>query len=223
MPGRIGKSGRVRSSAWTWLFSSIDSTMARSGGQRYSPTMSRTFSTNCGSADNLNVSRRCDCNPNVCQMRAIVAFESPATSARLARRPLRRVSRRAFERAGNHVDDPIVGRFARRAGPWLVRQPRQDAARETARAICRRCYSTRGSSLGHRAIRQARPRTPAPSATAAPALRRLRAARPLLQRAAFVLSQQHRLVVAFSRHGAQRTRAAAEVQDFFWDTTLGRS
>jgi hypothetical protein len=45
--------------------------------------MSRTFSTNCGSADNLNVSRRCDCNPNVCQMRAIVALEKPATSAML--------------------------------------------------------------------------------------------------------------------------------------------
>src|SRR6266446_2312827 len=69
MPGRIGKSGRVRSNAWTWLFSSIDKTMARSGGKKYRPTMSRTFSTNCGSADNLNVSRRCDCNPNVCQMR----------------------------------------------------------------------------------------------------------------------------------------------------------
>src|SRR5207249_1391954 len=34
-------------------------------------------------ADSLKVSRRCDCNPNVCQMRAIVAFESPATSAML--------------------------------------------------------------------------------------------------------------------------------------------
>jgi hypothetical protein len=64
-------------------FSSIEKTMARSGGQRYSPTMSRTFSTNCGSADSLNVSSRCDCNSNVCQMRAIVALESPATSAKL--------------------------------------------------------------------------------------------------------------------------------------------
>src|ERR1019366_3215008 len=39
MPGRIGRSGRVRSSVWTWLFSSIDSTMARAGGHSYSPTI----------------------------------------------------------------------------------------------------------------------------------------------------------------------------------------
>ena len=45
--------------------------------------MSRTFSTNCGSADSLKVSIRCDCNPNVCQMRAMVALEKPATSAML--------------------------------------------------------------------------------------------------------------------------------------------
>jgi hypothetical protein len=43
--------------------------------------MSRTFSTNCGSADSLNVSRRCDCSPKVCQMREMVAFDRPATSA----------------------------------------------------------------------------------------------------------------------------------------------
>ena len=30
---------------------------------RYKPTMSRTLSTNCGSADSLTVSRRCDCKP----------------------------------------------------------------------------------------------------------------------------------------------------------------
>jgi hypothetical protein len=46
-------------------------------------------------------------------------------------------------------------------------------------------------------------------------LRRGRAARPLLQCPAFVVSQHDRLVVALSRHGVQRTRATAEVQDFF--------
>src|SRR5438445_802346 len=43
--------------------------------------MSRTFSTNWGSADSLNVSTRCDCRPKVCQMREIVAFQRPTASA----------------------------------------------------------------------------------------------------------------------------------------------
>ena len=47
-PGRIGSVGWLRSSAWIWLFSSAHSTSARSGGLRYRPTMSQTFSINCG-------------------------------------------------------------------------------------------------------------------------------------------------------------------------------
>jgi hypothetical protein len=39
--------------------------------------------------------------------------------------------------------------------------------------------------------------------------------RPLVQRPAFVVSQQQRFTVAFSRHAAQSTSAAAQVQDFF--------
>ena len=40
------------------LFSSTHRTNARSGGDRYSPTMSRTFSTNKGAGESLNVSVR---------------------------------------------------------------------------------------------------------------------------------------------------------------------
>src|SRR5437773_8181037 len=43
MPGASGRIGSVRFSACTWLFSSTHSTMARSGGFRYKPTMSRTL------------------------------------------------------------------------------------------------------------------------------------------------------------------------------------
>ena len=50
--------GCVRFSACTWLFSSTQRTIARSGGFRYKPTMSRTFSTNCGSLENLKFSTR---------------------------------------------------------------------------------------------------------------------------------------------------------------------
>ena len=43
--------------------------------------MSRTISTNCGSADSLNVSTRWDRNPKVCHMREMVALESQTASA----------------------------------------------------------------------------------------------------------------------------------------------
>ena len=53
LPGRIGKRGWERSRAWIWLFSSTQRTRARSGGAKYRPTMSRTFSTKKGSLDSL--------------------------------------------------------------------------------------------------------------------------------------------------------------------------
>src|SRR5271157_3542809 len=55
----IGSTGWVRSSACTWLFSSTHSTSALSGGLRYSPTTSRTFSTKKGSVESLKLLLRC--------------------------------------------------------------------------------------------------------------------------------------------------------------------
>ena len=81
MPGNIGRTGCVRSSAWIWLFSSTQSTRARSGGERYRPMMSRTLSTKCGSLDSLNVSERCGCKPKAPQMRQIVVCERPLSLA----------------------------------------------------------------------------------------------------------------------------------------------
>ena len=40
----MGSRGRVRSNAWIWVFSSTHKTNALSGGLRYRPTISRTFS-----------------------------------------------------------------------------------------------------------------------------------------------------------------------------------
>ena len=130
------------------------------------------------------------------------------------RGPLGRVRRRAFEGARDDVDNPIVGRFARRARPRLIGQPRQPTNTKPfapfAHAVTRHA-----ESLGHRPIGeplragQDHPRTRRQS------LRRGRATGPLLQGSAFVVSQHDRLVVTFSRHAAQRTRATAEVQDFF--------
>ena len=41
------------------------------------PTMSRTFSTNSGSLDSLNVSLRCGCSENARQMRCTVETDRP--------------------------------------------------------------------------------------------------------------------------------------------------
>src|SRR6516225_9883552 len=64
-PFFIGSDGCDRSSAWTWDFSSMHSTIAFSGGLRYSPTTSVSFSSNAGSVETLNVSTRCGLRPRV--------------------------------------------------------------------------------------------------------------------------------------------------------------
>ena len=51
------------------VFSSTHITTACSGGFMYSPTTSRTLSTNCGSSDSLNVSVSHGFNPNARQIR----------------------------------------------------------------------------------------------------------------------------------------------------------
>ena len=55
--------------------------MAFSGGSRYSPTMSRTFSTNSGSLESLKVSWRCGCSPKARQMRLTAVCDRPASRA----------------------------------------------------------------------------------------------------------------------------------------------
>ena len=78
-PGRTGNSGRVRSNAWIWDFSSTHRTNARSGGFRYSPTTSLTFSMKKGSDDNLKVSVRWGCNPKARQHAADRVVAQPAS------------------------------------------------------------------------------------------------------------------------------------------------
>jgi hypothetical protein len=60
-PGCIGSVFWVRFNAWIWDFSSMLSTIAFSGGFRYSPTTSVTLATSSGSVENLNVSTRHGC------------------------------------------------------------------------------------------------------------------------------------------------------------------
>ncbi|MNL40500.1 hypothetical protein D3C87_1628530 [compost metagenome] len=55
--------------------------MALSGRFRYRPTMSRTFSTNNGSLESLNVSWRCGCNPKACQIRVTAVCDKSISRA----------------------------------------------------------------------------------------------------------------------------------------------
>ena len=80
-PRFIGNPGWVRSSAWIWLFSSTDSTSARSGGLRYRPTTSRSFSTNRRSRDSLKVSSRWGCRPCCFQILCTVMCDRPCAAA----------------------------------------------------------------------------------------------------------------------------------------------
>jgi hypothetical protein len=80
-PGVIGRTGWVRSRAWTWLFSSTLRTTARSGGLRYNPTTSRTFSTKYGSVDSLNASCRWGRRPNARQIRLTAVWDRPVALA----------------------------------------------------------------------------------------------------------------------------------------------
>ena len=71
----------MRSSACTEDFSSAHSTIAFSGGFRYRPTTSTSFSSNSGSLDTLNVSTRCGLRPNSFHTRCTVLFDTPAAPA----------------------------------------------------------------------------------------------------------------------------------------------
>src|ERR1700675_2542368 len=63
------------------LFSSTHKTTAFSGGCKYSPTISRTFSTENGSLESLKCFCRCGSNPKACQMRCTVDFDSRVSAA----------------------------------------------------------------------------------------------------------------------------------------------
>src|SRR6266498_4324708 len=81
-PFFIGSDGWVRSRAWIWLFSSTHSTTALSGGFRYSPTTSVSFSRNRLSLETLKVRTRWGWSPAASQIRPTVAGLTPATFAR---------------------------------------------------------------------------------------------------------------------------------------------
>jgi hypothetical protein len=80
-PGFIGGLAWVRSSAWACDFSSMHSTTALSGGLRYNPTTSTSFSSNRGSVLTLNVSTKCGLSPSADQIPCTDAGETPTRVA----------------------------------------------------------------------------------------------------------------------------------------------
>jgi hypothetical protein len=175
--------------------------------------MSRTFSTNCGSAESLNVSTRCDCSPKVCQMREMVAFDRARDLRHGARAPLRR-DRRGFQRPGDDVDDLLVGHFPRRARPWFVGEP-FEPARAKPLAPLTHAVTRHAQASRDRPVRQSLGTRQHDARSHGHTLRRGGPARPLIQGPPFVVRQQQRFTVALSRHVAQGTNAMTEVQDFF--------
>ena len=103
-------------------FSSTQRTNARSGGCRYSPTMSRTFSMNSGSFESLNVSLRCGCKAKARQMRLIVLRLKPGCLGHRAGAPVRGVRGPALQRPRQHRFDLRIGHGARGARPRLIQQ-----------------------------------------------------------------------------------------------------
>ena len=168
MPGRIGKSGRVRSKAWTWLFSSRQSTKRVIRRIEIQPDdVAHLF-------HKLRVRRQLE---RVDAMRLQTKRLPDARDRRLrepgdvrhaARGPLGRVRRRAFQRAGDDVDNPIVGRFARRAWPRFVGQPfGRRRTRNRSRHLQTLLLDTRSRSATARLVSTVRA-APARCARAAP-------------------------------------------------------
>src|SRR5215208_5881459 len=178
--------------------------------------MSRTLSTNCGSADNLNGSRRCDCNPKVCQIREIVAFERPTTSAML--RVLHWVAIAGGASRVRVITSTTASSVILRGVPGRgssvspSRPPPSEALSPLADAILRYAQSIRHRSIGQalgagqdhaRALRQT--------------LGRGGASRPLLQRATLLVGQQQRFRVSPSQH-ARRVPSPAPKYKAFSET-----
>src|SRR6266545_5973110 len=120
MPGPSGSSGWVRERAWIMVFSSTDSTIAPSGGWRYRPTTSITFSASLGSCENLNVSTRCGLRRSFFQIRRTVVAEAPTSFAR------RRVDQCVVASGALSV---LAIRSCRKPSPYVGGRPERASSR----------------------------------------------------------------------------------------------
>src|SRR5262245_27418555 len=192
-PSGIGNNGCVRSKAWICDFSSTHNTSARSGGSRYNPTMSRTFSTNSGSGDSLNVSVRWGCSPNTRQI------ASPCSGSIRSAPPCRArssASRRVASFPTSTAQSPPPRTAASvtvrgGAGTWLIQQSIEALGDESAEpfpdGLLRQpelARYVRVGQFGGGAEHDARPLREC--------LRRRRATRPTLERRPFFLRELQR-------------------------------
>src|SRR5271157_4004120 len=104
------------------VFSSTQTTTARSGGFRYSPTTSRTFSMNSGSSDNLKVSAAHGFSPNARQTRATVGWLMPVALAMSRVDQCVATFRLLRERLYDERLDGVVAELARHTRSRLVVQ-----------------------------------------------------------------------------------------------------
>ena len=118
--------------------------------------MSRTFSTNSGSVESLNVSLRCGCRPNARQMRTTVvwliptAFASPRVLQCVA---FGGVCSSVVATRALHVR---IADRARRTDPRVVLQPRQTPGRE-ARPPHAHGRPMHAERVGQHPVRHVRP------------------------------------------------------------------
>ena len=180
--------------------SSTHSTTAASGGLRYRPMTSKTFSTNSGSLDSLKESARCGLSSNARQIRPIVDLDQPAALGHLRPRPVRRIRRRGLQRGHHHVLD-LLGADRRRAPrSRIIAQPIQPQLDEPGPPLTHRRLS---HALTHRNILVAQPRRAAQHDPRAQRqrLRRRPPPSPPLQLDPLLLRQlQHGLRATSSRH-----------------------
>ena len=111
------------------VFSSTHITTACSGGFMYSPTTSRTLSTNCGSSDSLNVSVNHGFNPNARQIRPTDDGDIPAFAARSRVDQCVASVGLVLQRAHDHRFDIVIADRARCARAADRRAARRDRVR----------------------------------------------------------------------------------------------
>ena len=124
-----------------------------------------------------SVSWRCGCSPNARQIRDDRGLVQPDLGGHRARRPVRRVARRALQRLGDHLLDLRVGDLARLPRPRLIQQPIQPELAQTADATCRPCCGAPPAARRSRVL-------------LSPLGRRQHDPRPQRQRAAAVLRRR---------------------------------
>ena len=175
------------------------------------------FLDNWGLAESLNVSRRCDCKPNVRQMREIVALDSPATSAML--RVVHCVVCEGGPSSVRVITSTTTSSVTFQQLPAAVRRPGPPSGGlGSVRATCPRCFPRR--AVGAPPLDwSGRLRTPTPPEREWPRVGHSSGGAPIVPRSALINGQRQRSSGVLFACG--RVPGHSKVQAFSADTTLG--